>query len=123
MRRPWWRKQAAALFQTARKLRVRVGKYEPAQRLVADSPGTTFSMIARDEDGLPVVGEYFQAVPRVNSFRAELHVLDVGSGSGLLAMMSVRAGADRVSSLEMVPAMAAVARYIVKQTPKEKKAA
>ena len=35
-------------------------------------------------------------------------MLDIGSGSGLLAMMAVRAGAKRVSSLEMVPAMAAV---------------
>ena len=41
------------------------------------------------------------------------HVLDIGSGSGLLAMMAARAGARRVTSLDMVPAMAAVARHIV----------
>ena len=46
---------------------------------------------------------------------AASHVLDIGSGSGLLAMMAVRAGAKRVSSLDMVPAMAAVATHIVEQ--------
>ena len=46
---------------------------------------------------------------------AARHVLDIGSGSGLLAMMAVRAGAVRVSSLDMVPAMAAVATNIVEQ--------
>ncbi|KAL1515803.1 hypothetical protein AB1Y20_002419 [Prymnesium parvum] len=46
---------------------------------------------------------------------AGLHVLDIGSGSGLLAMMAARAGAARVTSLEMVPALAAAARHIVRQ--------
>jgi len=32
----------------------------------------------------------------------ECHVLDIGSGSGLLAMMAARAGATRVTALEMV---------------------
>ena len=40
-------------------------------------------------------------------------VLDIGSGSGLLAMMAARAGASEVHSLEMVPSLAAVARHIV----------
>ena len=40
-------------------------------------------------------------------------VLDIGSGSGLLAMMAARAGACEVHSLEMVPAMASVARHII----------
>ena len=40
-------------------------------------------------------------------------VLDIGSGSGLLAMMAARAGASEVHSLEMVPALAAVAKHIV----------
>jgi len=40
-------------------------------------------------------------------------VLDIGSGSGLLAMMAARAGAAEVVSLEMVPQLAAAARHIV----------
>lgn len=40
-------------------------------------------------------------------------VIDIGTGSGLLAMMAARAGADRVVGLEMVAAMAAAAREIV----------
>ena len=40
-------------------------------------------------------------------------VLDIGSGSGLLAMMAARAGALEVHSLEMVPALAQAARHIV----------
>ena len=42
-----------------------------------------------------------------------MRVLDIGSGSGLLAMMAARAGADVVHSLEMVPALAAAAKHIV----------
>ena len=40
-------------------------------------------------------------------------VLDIGSGSGLLAMMAARAGCTEVHSLEMVPQLAAAARHIV----------
>lgn len=39
--------------------------------------------------------------------------LDIGSGSGLLAMMAARAGAEVVHSLEMVPALARCATHIV----------
>lgn len=40
-------------------------------------------------------------------------VLDIGAGSGLLAMMAARAGAERVISCEIVPAVAETAREIV----------
>lgn len=53
----------------------------------------------------------------VAAFRAERgrppRVLDIGSGSGLLAMMAARAGCTEVHSLEMVPQLAAAARHIV----------
>jgi type II protein arginine methyltransferase len=40
-------------------------------------------------------------------------VLDIGTGSGLLAMMAARCGADRVVACEMVPAVAETARRII----------
>jgi protein arginine N-methyltransferase 7 len=44
----------------------------------------------------------------------ETRVLDVGSGTGLLAMMAARAGARQVYSCELNPAMAEVAQEIVR---------
>ena len=41
------------------------------------------------------------------------HVLEIGTGSGILAMMAARAGAARVTTCEMNPALADVARRIV----------
>ncbi len=41
------------------------------------------------------------------------HVLDIGSGSGLLAMLAVRAGAARVISCEVDPLLAEVARQVI----------
>ncbi|MGH8496905.1 MAG: 50S ribosomal protein L11 methyltransferase, partial [Gammaproteobacteria bacterium] len=42
-------------------------------------------------------------------------VLDIGTGSGLLAMMAARAGARRVYTCEMVPLIADKAREIIRQ--------
>lgn len=41
------------------------------------------------------------------------HVLEIGTGSGILAMMAARAGAERVTTCEANPALADVARRIV----------
>jgi len=41
------------------------------------------------------------------------HVLEIGTGSGILAMMAARAGAARVTTCEANPALADVARQIV----------
>ncbi|MET0763900.1 MAG: 50S ribosomal protein L11 methyltransferase [Blastococcus sp.] len=43
------------------------------------------------------------------------HVLDIGSGTGLLAMMAVRAGASRVTTCEENPLLAEIARETVLQ--------
>lgn len=50
-------------------------------------------------------------------------VLDIGTGSGLLAMMAARAGAAKVTTCEMVPAIAAAARDIIKANGFEKSVA
>ncbi len=54
---------------------------------------------------------YDQALRRAAPGR---RVLDIGSGSGLLAMMAARAGAARVTTCEVVPAIAAAAREIIR---------
>ncbi len=41
------------------------------------------------------------------------HVLEIGTGSGLLAMLSARAGARRVTTCEMVPIIAKAARRVI----------
>lgn len=41
------------------------------------------------------------------------HVLDIGSGTGLLAMMAARAGAGRVTTCEANPLLAEIARQVV----------
>ena len=41
------------------------------------------------------------------------HVLDIGSGSGLLAMLAIQVGAARVTSCEADPLLAAVARQVI----------
>lgn len=48
-------------------------------------------------------------------------VLDIGTGSGLLAMMAVRAGAAKVIACEMVPTLADIAREVVKDNGFEDK--
>ena len=76
--------------------------------------GYHFQMIA---DGYRN-GAFDRALVAAISRFKEVHgrgprVLDIGSGSGLLALMSARAGASEVHSLEMVPAMADVARHVI----------
>jgi protein arginine N-methyltransferase 7 len=50
----------------------------------------------------------------IRNIKPGMRVLDVGAGTGLLAMMAARAGADKVFSCELNPAMAAVAADVVR---------
>lgn len=44
-----------------------------------------------------------------------VHVYDIGTGTGLLSMMAVRAGADRVTAFEAFEPMVKCARNAFKQ--------
>ncbi len=56
---------------------------------------------------------YLRAIS--NAVTKESHVLEIGTGSGLLAMMAARAGARKVTTCEMVGPLARVARRIVEK--------
>ncbi|GMT19274.1 hypothetical protein PFISCL1PPCAC_10571, partial [Pristionchus fissidentatus] len=45
-----------------------------------------------------------------------VHVLDIGTGTGLLSLMAARAGADRVTALEVFTPMAECAKKIIGQS-------
>lgn len=45
--------------------------------------------------------------------RPGAHVLDIGSGTGLLAMMAVQAGAGKVTTCEANPLLAEIARQVI----------
>ena len=50
-----------------------------------------------------------------NAITSDTVVLDIGSGTGLLAMMAARAGAKQTFTCEMVPALAELARETVER--------
>lgn len=50
----------------------------------------------------------------------DAHVLDIGTGSGLLSMMAVRAGAAAVTTCEVVPVIARTARKIIRDNGYER---
>jgi type II protein arginine methyltransferase len=56
---------------------------------------------------------YDQAIRR--AVRPGMHVLDIGTGAGLLSLMAARAGAGRVTTCEMVPEIAEAAAEIVRR--------
>lgn len=75
--------------------------------LAADVPGWHFRML-RDAAR---TAAYEAALRR--AVTPETRVLEIGSGSGILAMMAARAGAKHVYTCEAVPAIARAARDIV----------
>ena len=79
------------------------------QRVLATQvPFWHFSMLNDDSRNEAFEGAIMRVVQKGSI------VLDIGTGSGLLAMMAARAGADRVIACEMVPGVADVARQVVR---------
>jgi protein arginine N-methyltransferase 7 len=79
-----------------------------ARELIADEVPSWHNNMLRDERR----NRAFEAAIK-RAVRPESRVLDIGAGTGLLAMMAARAGAGRVVSCEMNPAVADVATEIV----------
>lgn len=80
-----------------------------AQLLQKKIPGWHFNMLADEARN----NAYDEALKKAITPGA--NVLDIGTGSGLLAMMAIRAGASRVDACEMVPELAKTAEKIVAQ--------
>ena len=95
-----------------------------ALELATDDPDIAFevrAMLARSvpEWHFPMMQDAVRNAAFQNAIeraiRPDMKVLDIGSGSGLLAMMAARAGAQYVHSCEMNPVIASVAQQIVHQ--------
>jgi type III protein arginine methyltransferase len=81
---------------------------ENGRRLLANTvPNWHFNMM-KDE----ARNHAFQAAIE-RAVQPGMKVLDIGSGSGLLAMIAARAGAETVHSCEMNPVIAGIAREII----------
>ncbi|CAH1266922.1 PRMT7 [Branchiostoma lanceolatum] len=55
------------------------------------------------------------AIGRVHGRGQRAHVLDIGTGSGLLSMLAAQAGADKVTACECFKPMAGAARKIIQK--------
>lgn len=80
-----------------------------AKLLQQKIPGWHFNMLADEARNQA----YDNALQK--AIRSGDKVLDIGTGSGLLAMMAIRAGASRVDACEMVPELAQTAEKIIAQ--------
>ena len=70
-----------------------------------------FSMLCDHERN----SAYEKALQKALNRRAKAKVIDIGTGTGLLAMMAARNGASEVVACELNPAIALVAEKIVKK--------
>ncbi len=78
----------------------------PLLRLKPVIPPWHFPMIADNERN----DSYERAICRAVRKKTSARVLDIGAGTGLLAMMAARAGAERITACECIPHMATVAQ-------------
>ncbi len=125
--------RAADLHACLGQVLVRAGRPVPAiacfQRALAIEPGhwaagdliAARGAISQSVHSwhLPMLGDdarntaFAEAIGR--AVRPDDIVLDIGTGSGLLAMMAARAGARHVYACEMLPDLAALARIVVSE--------
>ncbi len=100
---------ATAAFQAAAKLAPELPEVQEALSALLSGaiPGWHFPMLAD-----MARNDAFQAALE-KAITPETVVLDIGTGSGLLAMMAARAGAKRVIACEAHPLIAGTAREIV----------
>ncbi|XP_073232579.1 protein arginine N-methyltransferase 7-like [Porites lutea] len=72
-------------------------------------------MLHDDERNKKYYQATIQAVKNLKVSRKKVHMLDIGTGTGLLAMMAVQSGADRATACEAFKPIASVASDIVKK--------
>lgn len=58
--------------------------------------------------------KYAQAISQIVSQTPECYVLDIGTGTGLLAMLAARAGANHVDAVEMFKPLANLASQVIR---------
>ncbi|MFC8849472.1 MULTISPECIES: 50S ribosomal protein L11 methyltransferase [unclassified Micromonospora] len=104
--------EMARLAATTSRMLARLSAADPVDEIVTDAarnliPRWHFAMLNDHErnDALAVALE--------RQMKPGSRVLDIGSGTGLLAMMAIRAGASHVTSCETNPVIAEIAREIV----------
>ena len=56
-----------------------------------------------------------KVIAKMKSENKRVHVLDIGTGTGLLSMMAVHAGADRVTACEAFQPMIRVAKKCIEE--------
>jgi type II protein arginine methyltransferase len=109
MRKDGQREQALAQCQKALALAPRDGELAAqARRFLSEDVPTWHFVIVQDE----LRNAAYNAALR-RAIRPDSRVLEIGAGTGLLAMMAARAGATEVITCEMNPTIAQVAMNII----------
>jgi len=111
LRTDGWKEAAAGLAARALALAPDDGEVRAiaGEILSADVPAWHFTIV---RDG-PRNGAYEDALRR--AVKPDSRVLEIGTGTGILAMMAARAGAAHVFTCELEPAVALAARDVIAQ--------